>query len=171
MKTYQNKNWLNQKYWIEGLSQPEIAKLCDVANSIIWYWMKKLKINRRSKSECKLAERNPMWGKRPNEKTREKLRLSHINTPKGKNHFNWKGGQIMHEGYIFVLMPGHPKANSNKGYVKRARLVAEKKLGRYLYPGEIPHHKNEIKDDDRPENIQVMESISEHVKHHRNLKT
>lgn len=77
----------------------------------------------------------------------------------------------MHEGYIFVLMPEHPKANSNKGYVKRARLVAEKKLGRYLYPGEITHHKNEIKDDDRPENIQVMESISEHIKHHRNLKT
>ncbi len=131
--------------------------------------MKLSKKHRENISRAKKGEKNPMWGKHPSEKTREKLRLSHINTPKGKNHFNWKGGQIIHEGYVFVLMPEHPKANSNKGYVKRARLVAEKKLGRYLYPGEIPHHKNGIKNDDRPENIEVMESISAHVKYHRNL--
>lgn len=169
MKTYKDRDWLYQKYWGEELSLTEIAKLCDINGQTILDWMKKFKIKRRNRSECKLGKKNPMWGKHPSEKTRRKLRLSRVDTPKGKNHFNRKGGQTMHEGYVFVLMPEHPKANSYKGYVKRARLVAEKKLGRYLYPGEIPHHKNGIKDDDRPENIEVMESISAHVKYHRNL--
>lgn len=40
--------------------------------------------------------------------------------------------------------------------VLRARLVAEQKLGRFLLPGEDVHHINEIKDDDRPDNLQVM---------------
>ena len=58
-------------------------------------------------------------------------------------------------GYVFILMPNHPKAHKH-GYIKRAVLVAEEVLGRHLFPGEVTHHINGIKDDDRPENIQVL---------------
>lgn len=83
----------------------------------------------------------------------------------GKDHWNWKGG-IMHSfGYVFIKKPDHPRA-IKRGYVHRSYLVAEKTLGRYLYPHEITHHKNEIKDDDRPENIEVTTN-SKHTSFHR----
>lgn len=86
-----------------------------------------------------------------------------------ENNPKWKGGIAYSDGYIYILKPDHPKANKT-GYIKRSQLVLEKKLGRYLYPDEIPHHKNEIRDDDRPENIKVMESNSVHVKYHWQIK-
>jgi hypothetical protein len=69
-----------------------------------------------------------------------------------ENNWNWKGGQFYKNGYIFILQPSHPCATPN-GYVKRARLVLERKLGRYLLPGMETHHINGIKDDDSPENL------------------
>lgn len=44
-------------------------------------------------------------------------------------------------------------------------VIAEEKIGRKLLPTEVAHHINEVKTDNRPENIQVM-TRSEHSKHH-----
>lgn len=87
---------------------------------------------------------------------------------RGENHPMWKGGEILHiQGYVLVLKRDHPYCHSD-GYIGRARLVLEEKLGRYLLPGMEPHHKNEIKDDDRPENLEEL-SHSEHRSLHNNL--
>ena len=65
----------------------------------------------------------------------------------------WNNGMMKSStGYIFIHSPQHPSANS-KGYVKRSRLVLEKKLGRYLFPQCVPHHLNGIRDDDRFNNL------------------
>lgn len=64
---------------------------------------------------------------------------------------NWKGGQHYYRGYVFIYQPNHPDAH--KGYIKRAILVLEKKLGRALLPGMDCHHINGIRDDDAPENL------------------
>jgi hypothetical protein len=71
-------------------------------------------------------------------------------------------------GYIVTYMPEHPRANKN-GYVKRARLILERKLGRPLLPNMLIHHKNGIRDDDRPANLEEL-TDSEHQIAHFNLK-
>ena len=70
----------------------------------------------------------------------------------GAKHPRWNDGQTMSRGYAYISNDKHPACTS-KGYVKRARLVLEKKLGRYLLPDCVPHHINGIQEDDRPSNL------------------
>lgn len=85
----------------------------------------------------------------------------------GEDHHNWKGGLIMHaDGYILEYAPDHPDAPSNKGYVLQHRLVMERSLGRYLQSTELVHHKNEDKQDNRIENLEIK-TRSTHMQLHK----
>jgi predicted RNA-binding Zn-ribbon protein involved in translation (DUF1610 family) len=70
------------------------------------------------------------------------------------------------QGYLLVSAQ-HPRAF--KGQIFEHILVLEKKLGRYLLPGEVTHHKNGIKNDNRPENLEVKLE-SEHNSFHNTGK-
>lgn len=86
----------------------------------------------------------------------------------GEKNPTWKGGKYKDKnGYIHVRNTNHPNCSSN-GYVLEHRLILEKELGRYLKKNEIVHHINEIKDDNRLENLVVM-SQSKHVGLHFRL--
>lgn len=74
---------------------------------------------------------------------------------KGENAYNWTGGvKYDSAGYKYLYRPEHPN-KSRKGYVAEHRLVMEQKLGRYLTRKEEVHHLNAIKDDNRPENLEL----------------
>lgn len=58
-------------------------------------------------------------------------------------------------GYRLVYLPENPMSNK-RGYVFEHRLVMMKKLGRPLEKEEIVHHKNGIKNDNRPSNLEIV---------------
>lgn len=128
---------------------------------------------------------NQFWknniGRKASLETRIKMRETHKRIgvpwligktyPREEKHWNYKGGFIRKgnkkqpDGYWYIKKYNHPRAN-NRGYVKRAVLVMEKHLGRYLKPEEIVHHKNKIKTDDRIENLELFPNSSKHARYH-----
>ena len=75
------------------------------------------------------------------------------------------GDKRIDKGYILIYAPKHPFRNA-QNYVYEHRLVMEKKLGRYLEPQERIHHKNDIRNDNREENLKLFDGNSQHAKHH-----
>lgn len=69
----------------------------------------------------------------------------------------------MNRGYVQIFEPNHPRANCH-GYVSEHTLVLEKKIGRHLQGTEEVHHINGVKHDNRPENLELCASRSDHLK-------
>lgn len=57
----------------------------------------------------------------------------------GSQNSNWKGGKYYNRGYLMILIPSHPRADS-KGYVRAHIVKAEKALGKPLPVGAVVHH-------------------------------
>lgn len=81
---------------------------------------------------------------------------------------NWRGGRsVASNGYVLIRVGvGHHLADV-RGYAYEHRLVAEKKLGRRLRPGEIPHHIDGNRQNNADENIEVVASQHHHFVKHR----
>jgi HNH endonuclease len=79
-----------------------------------------------------------------------------IPKPKGSNHPSWKGGRYTtEEGYIRL----HTVSGKQ---ILEHRLVMEQKIGRPMLPTETVHHRNGIRSDNRPENLELR--VGQHGK-------
>lgn len=67
---------------------------------------------------------------------------------------NWKGGVHKENGYVAVYDPENPNARRS-GYILLHRKIMQQTLGRPLRKGETVHHKNGIKDDNSPSNLEL----------------
>lgn len=122
------KKALLKLYIEEKKSLKEIALIVGINRRTVGRWLKKYNIKSRLRNQ---------WG---------------------KNNSSWKGGRRHNsQGYVLLKRVEHPNAHVD-GYILEHRLVMEKYLGRYLEKNEIIHHKNGIKDDNRLENLKIVQT-------------
>lgn len=80
----------------------------------------------------------------------------------------WKGGRVVaSNGYVLVRVGVDHHLADVRGYAYEHRVVAEQKIGRRLRAGELVHHINGDKLDNRPSNLVVVNGNGEHRVHHR----
>lgn len=85
--------------------------------------------------------------------------------PRGEANHNWKGGRFELKGYIWIninlpgVRPFAPMAQRHGGgqYIMEHRLVMAQYLGRCLRSDEWVHHLNGKKNDNRIENLELVE--------------
>ena len=78
----------------------------------------------------------------------------------GRLSSRWKGGRhIDCDGYWRTLIIGLRK------YIPEQRKIMERYLERKLKPGEIVHHINGIKNDNRMENLRLMTRSEHNILH------
>lgn len=83
----------------------------------------------------------------------------------GHRPYNYKGGRMIHKGYIYLLRKDHPKSDRD-GYVLEHRIIMEKKIKRYLKSEEIVHHKDSNRNNNNIKNLELHSSQAEHMKRH-----
>ena len=112
-------------------------------------------------SENIRGDAHPMKGRKHTPESVAKMRDTQTKRARrGPDNPNWKGG-FMARGYRYVTQPGG-KARPEH------RLVMERVLGRPLTADETVHHINGIKDDNRPENLEVH-SKGDHTRLHHDV--
>ena len=134
---------------------------CLVCNKdILTYpsWIKSGKSKYCSR-ECSMPQTNKIL-----EKNGKKTRFS-----KGLIPWNLKGScltQARRNGkqYRLIFSPFHP-FSSKKGYVREHRLKIEKQIGRYLYLGEVVHHKDGNTLNNTIENLELLTAKDHRIIH------
>ena len=84
---------------------------------------------------------------------------------KGELHPTWKGGRnIDSDGYVRLYLPDHPSSGKD-GYVLEHRLTIEEKIGRRLKDNEHVHHKDDNRQNNDSDNLEIL-SIGGHMRYH-----
>lgn len=146
---------LHRDYVQLGMSQDEIAAKYGTSQKVVWRAMRKMGVPTRI-----AAKRNQT----------------------GPLNNTWRGGRVLRakakrqrgersafgNGYYYVLMPDHPNANRS-GYVAEHIAVMTAHIGRSLRKGEMVHHINLNKHDNRLDNL-ALTTASEHSVWHAQLE-
>lgn len=146
---------LHDCYVNKGMTQDEIAKAFGVSQHVVWRAMKKMNIPaRRAIKRDQRGSKNAYW------------RGGRVLVGKTKRQRGERAS--FGNGYYYILDREHPNANKS-GYVAEHIMVAVKERGTPLVKGEVVHHINLNKHDNRSENL-VITSRKEHAIWHVQLE-
>ena len=165
-----NKKKLSKLYCESGLTLKEIGKMFDCSDGTIKKYLLKYGIKVRKPAHLGQTDRARVKislaaaGRKASTATKDKLRKKLLGKF-GEHARNWQGGKSHSKGYVIIKQHGHPLAN-HLGYVQEQVLVMEKKIGRHLKKGEVIHHINRKRDDNRIENLMLFPSQSKHIEYH-----
>lgn len=81
--------------------------------------------------------------------------------PKREGHFMWKGGRHTSGGYVYILKPEHPRANT-RGYVREHVMIAEAALGKPLPAQAVVHHIDTNPSNNKNTNLVICEDQAYH---------
>ena len=146
---------LRDLYVTQKLSTRECAKRIGVSGRTISDWLKQAEIPARTIAVAKRGQKPAPHTIEASVRARRKFPIP------GKPVVGYK---ITGDGYIAIYKPDHPDATS-QGYVLEHRLVMEQKLGRRLLAHEIPHHRNQVRTDNRPSNL-ILKTRPDHMRGH-----
>jgi len=90
----------------------------------------------------------------------ETIRRNYTN---GENNPNYKRGWWTESGYKVI--------SENGKDIREHRLVIEKILGRKLHPNERVHHLDGDKSNNKPENLMLFPTGSEHIKFEQKINS
>lgn len=145
---------------------------CEVESILIWhnYILAQKKHNRNGETFCRKCSAKRTA--KPRIGIKWKKKLEHIKS--GLDHPNWKGGKYTTtDGYVMVNVKiGTIKEEGEVGWHRYKRehfIVMEEHLGRKLEKGEVVHHINGIKTDNRIENLFLFKNDKEHRQLHIEL--
>ena len=139
--THITKEQWEEMYVTQRCGSGEMAKSLGCDQKSVLYQLKKHGIEIRRKSEAvRLSRQKKQW------------------PLTGKDHHNFKHG-LSSDGYPQSYHEGKPR--------KHHRAIAEQLLGCSLSAQEHVHHCNEIRTDNRPENLWVFPNQSAHSKYHK----
>lgn len=166
------KEFLYSEYIINRKSQYDISKETGFAPSTICMRMQRFGITARQEftpeHKQKLSNSlkgRPAYNKGKPMSAEQKEKIRNARKGKYRNPTIYGGHKKRRaDGYIAIYCPDHIKANKS-GFIMEHILVMEQFIGRHLKDGEVVHHKNKIRDDNRIENLQLM-TFKEHARFH-----
>jgi hypothetical protein len=142
-------------------SIPQISDVVGMKKSSVRLYLIRLGVKLRSRTDA-IRLRSDILGKHNigrkvkfSKSWKNNIRLGAIRRWRGAS----KGVSLKPNGYFEIT------TGPNKGRSLHS-VVLENKIGRRLKVGEVAHHKDENKQNNHPDNLEVM-TRSEHTKHHR----
>lgn len=157
LKIVNQSQHYNEHHWLDGKRVLEGDRACSICDSTktrmrkyrdyeVPEWFKTID----GKWKCRKCYRKEYDG--------QQYQKNVVDNEKIEGKKRTKGG------YLKIRVPRHPRAD-RRGWVLEHIFIAEKKIGRPLKGNEQVHHINGTKDDNRLENLEVMDGI-EHNRMH-----
>lgn len=130
------KEYLKQEYVIKERSLTNIARELSCSSALVREMLQVCGLNVECRSRANFGESNGFYN----------------------------GGITNDRGYLIIKLPNHHLADHD-GYVRLHDLLAEYYFDCFLQSDEVVHHKNEDKQDNRKENLEIMQKV-EHDRIH-----